>query len=115
MEKMEKLEKLEAENARLTEENAHLNERIENLRSNLANAVHRVTVLENRGSKEVQIIKNALCECEQRLESAKTELKHVKKVLFQKNRRYQEDCITINRLQVTIETLVERMAQKMGR
>lgn len=109
------VEKLESENASLVEENKNLNERIENLRSNLANAVHRLTLSENGNSEEMQSMKKALCECEQRLEAVKTELKHVKNLLFQKNRRYQEDCITINRLQVTIETLVERMAQKMER
>lgn len=109
------VEKLESENAHLVEENKHLMERIENLQHNLANAVHKLTLSENGNSEEVQSMRNAMRECEQRLEAAKTELKCVKKVLFEKNRRYQEDCITINRLQVTVETLVERMAQKMGR
>ena len=106
---------LEAENARLVEENAHLNKRIERLQSNLANSVDRLTKAENGNLSKVQSIQNALRECEKCLESTKTELKHVKKVLFEKNRRYQEDCITINRLQVTVETLAERLALKMGR
>lgn len=112
---MEKMEELRAENARLVEENKHLNERIEKLRCNLVNAVDKLTLSENENSDEVQSMRKALRECEHHLEVTKTELKHVKKVLFQKNRRYQEDCITINRLQTTIETLVECMAQKMER
>lgn len=112
---MAEYEKLESENARLREENEHLNVRIENLQQNLANAVHKLTLSENGNSEEMQSVKNALRECEYRLESTKKELKHVKKVLFEKNRRYQEDCITINRLQVTIETLVEQLSRKMRR
>lgn len=111
----ELVEKLESENAKLREENEHLNGRVENLQQNLANTVHKLTISENGNSEEMQSVKKALCECEYRLESTKKELKHVKKVLFEKNRRYQEDCITINRLQVTIETLVENMAKKIRR
>ena len=106
---------LEAENARLVEENKHLNERIEKLRSNLANTVHNLTKAESGNSENIQNVKDALRECEKCLESTKTELKHVKKILFEKNRRYQEDCITINRLQVTVETLAESFARKTGR
>lgn len=106
-------EKLESENACLCEENESLNKQIENLRCNLANAVHKLRLSENGNSEEMQNVKDALHECEHRLAKATKELNHVKNVLCKKNRRYQEDCITINRLQVTIETLVERMAQKM--
>lgn len=111
----ERNSELESENARLRKENEHLNGRIENLQQNLANTVHKLTLSKNGNSEEMQSVKKALCECEYRLESTKKELKHVKKVLFEKNRRYQEDCITINRLQVTIETLVEQLSRKMRR
>ena len=106
---------LESENARLVEENKHLNERIERLQSNLANTVHNLKVAEKGNSEKLRSVEKALRECECRLTSTKKELKHVKKVLFERNRRYQEDCITINRLQVTVETLAERIALKMGR
>lgn len=112
---MAEYEKLESENAHLREENERLNVRVENLQQNLANTVHKLTLSENGNSEEMQSVKKALCECEHRLESTKKELKHVKKVLFEKNRRYQEDCITINRLQVTIETLAEQLSRKMRR
>lgn len=106
---------LESENARLREENEHLNGRIENLQQNLANTVHKLTLSENGNSEEMQSVKDALHECEHRLAKTTKELNHVKNVLCKKNRRYQEDCITINRLQVTIETLVEQLSQKMRR
>ncbi len=112
---IEAMEEIMKINAELKSENKRLEDQVNKLQCNLANTVHQLTEAERGNSDKVRSVENALRECEQRLESAKTELKHVKKVLFEKNRRFQEDCITINRLQVTIETLVERMAQKMGR
>ena len=111
----ELVEKLEYENAKLREENEHLNGRVENLQQNLANTVHKLTLSENGNSEEMQNVKDALHECEHRLAKTTKELNHVKNVLCKKNRRYQEDCITINRLQVTIETLVEQLSRKMRR
>ncbi len=108
-------DKLKSENDFLTAENKRLEEQVSRLQCNLANTVHQLMVAERGDSDKMQSVEKALHECKHRLEGAKTELKHVKKALFEKNRRFQEDCITINRLQVTIETLVERMAQKTGR
>lgn len=109
------ISQLKSENTDLAAKNKHLEEQVSRLRCNLANTVHQLMVAERGDSDKMRSVENALRECEHRLEGAKTELKHVKKALFEKNRRFQEDCITINRLQVTIETLVERMAQKTGR
>ncbi len=111
----ERNSELESENARLREENERLNSRVEKLQQNLANTVHKLTLSENGNSEEMQSVKKALCECEHRLAKTTKELNHVKNVLRKKNIRYQEDCITINRLQVTIETLVEQLSRKMRR
>lgn len=107
--------KLKSENDFLTDENKRLEEQVNKLQCNLANTVHQLTEAERGSSDKMRSVENALRKCEHRLESTKTELKHAQKALCEKNRRYQEDCITINKLQVTIETLIERMAQKMGR
>lgn len=49
---------------------------------------------------------------EQKLEKVENELEHVKKLLFERNRQYQEDCITINRLTVAVDVLAGRLAKR---
>lgn len=102
------------ENARLREELAHMQGRVEKLQVELANAVHNVTVAQNERKDEINRLRQQVCDAVQKAEKVTTELKHVKKLLFERNRRFQEDCITINQLNVTIDTLVKRLAARIG-
>lgn len=102
------------ENTRLKEELAHVQGRVEKLQAELANAVHNITVAQNERKDEINGLRQQVCDAGQKAEKVTTELKHVKKLLFERNRRFQEDCITINQLNVTIDTLVKRLAARIG-
>lgn len=102
-------DKLKAMNSNLKAENSDLETRIEKLQKRIANYVHEIKVA-NEKSAEVNQLRRQVCDYGQKAERLSTELKNVKKRLFERNRQYQDDCITINRLNVTIDTLVERLA-----
>lgn len=102
------------ENTRLKEELAHMQGCVERLQVELANAVHNITVAQNERKDEINGLRLQVCDAGQKAEKVTTELKHVKKLLFERNRRFQEDCITINQLNVTIDTLVKRLAARIG-
>lgn len=104
---------LKAMNSNLIAENSSLESRIEKLQKRIANHVHEIKVA-NEKSAEVNQLRKQVCDYGQKAEKLSTELKHVKKLLFERNRRYQEDCITINQLNVTIDVLVGRLARKLG-
>jgi uncharacterized coiled-coil DUF342 family protein len=109
------IDELIAENKQLKSEKEELESRIEKLRCELANAVHNISVAKGERKDEIDELRSEVCDAGMRLEKATTELKHVKKLLFERNRRYQEDCITINRLSTTVDVLAERMANKAWR
>ena len=104
---------LKAMNSNPIAENSSLESRIEKLQKRIANHVHEIKVA-NEKSAEVNQLRKQVCDYGQKAEKLSTELKHVKKLLFERNRRYQEDCITINQLNVTIDVLVGRLARKLG-
>jgi predicted RNase H-like nuclease (RuvC/YqgF family) len=109
------IDELIAENKQLKSEKEELESRIEKLRCELANSVHNISLAKSERKDEINELRSEVCDAGMRLEKATTELKHVKKLLFERNRRYQEDCITINRLSTTIDVLAERMANKAWR
>lgn len=55
-----------------------------------------------------------VCKYGESLEKTEKELQYVKKLLSERNKRYQEDCVTINQLTAAVDVLVERLARKMG-
>lgn len=106
-------DKLKAMNSNLKAENSDLENRIEKLQKRIANYVHEIRVA-NKKSAEVNQLRRQVCDYGQKAERLSTELKNVKKRLFERNRQYQEDCITINQLNTTIDVLVGRLARKVG-
>lgn len=94
------------ENEKLSAEIVELKRRIEKLRGELANSVHQTTVAKGERNDEVCALRQQVCEYGEKAEK-------LEELLSERNRQYQEDCITINRLHVTIETLSERLAAHM--
>jgi chromosome segregation ATPase len=94
----------------LQSDNKRLNELEEKLRSQLANAFHKIGTAGNGSKEEIDSLKKQVEELNRRRKKDKKELKKMKKLLFEQNQRYQEDCITINRLNTTIDVLTERIA-----
>lgn len=92
--------------ADLIKENNHLKEQVEKLRSQLAGSVHEINCVKRAHEDEVRSLRQQVCEHGERAEKAE-------KLLMERNRQYQEDCITINRLHVAVETLAERLAAHM--
>lgn len=105
------LESRLSECERLEAENSDLERRIEAMHERIAGNEHEKRISE---SGEIKRLRDQVCDYGQKLEKTQTELKHVKRLLFDRNRRYQEDCITINQLTVTVDVLAGRLARNMG-
>lgn len=104
---------LESQNVTLQMEKEDLERRIDNLHKRFAMAEHEKRLAKS-DSHNIKCLRDQVCSYGQKLEKTTTELKHVKRLLFERNRRYQEDCITINQLNTTIDVLISRLARKMG-
>jgi chromosome segregation ATPase len=104
------IEKLQSENMQLQDESVRLSELAESMRSQLANAFHKIVSAENSNNAEIADLKRQVEDANKRRKKKKKELKDLKRLLYERNRRYQEDCITINRLNTTIDVLTERIA-----